>query len=95
MGCGGDIVTRRQPTHLTTDQVKTLSEVPGDEFTVTQIRPDATSLTWAVEDLRRVLLWGEGLDWPVWCLQLLIAWLMLGLAYAWFKRLQPGFADVL
>ena len=52
-------------------------------------------LTWAVEDLRRVLLWGQGLDWPVWCLQLLIAWLMLGLAYAWFKRLQPGFADVL
>lgn len=43
-------MTRRQPTHLTTDQVKTLSAVSGNEFTVTQIRPDATSLTWAVED---------------------------------------------
>ena len=52
-------------------------------------------LTWAVEDLRRVLLWGQGLDWQAWGLQLAIAWLMLGLAYAWFKRLQPGFADVL
>ena len=52
-------------------------------------------VTWAVEDLRRVLLWGEGLNWPIWGLQMCIAGLMLGLAYRWFKRLQPGFADVL
>jgi lipopolysaccharide transport system permease protein len=52
-------------------------------------------VTWAVEDLRRVLLWGEGLNWQIWGLQLILGWILLGLAYAWFKRLQPGFADVL
>jgi len=48
-----------------------------------------------VEDLRRVLLWGESLDWRIWGLQLCFAGILLGLAYRWFKKLQPGFADVL
>ena len=52
-------------------------------------------VTWAVEDLRRVLLWGESPDWWIWGGQLCFAGLMLGLAYRWFKKLQPGFADVL
>jgi len=52
-------------------------------------------VTWVVEDLRRVLLWGEGLNWKVWLLQLIAAWILLGLAYRLFKKLQPGFADVL
>ena len=52
-------------------------------------------VTWAVEDLRRVLLWGESLDWWIWGGQLCFAGLLLGLAYRWFKKLQPGFADVL
>ena len=52
-------------------------------------------VTWVVEDLRRVLLWGDGLNWQLWGFQLLVSWVLLGLAFRWFKKLQPGFADVL
>ena len=61
--------------------------------------PDAQYLTdWGMPaeqfaDAFQALVWPE--NWLAWCLQLGIAWLMLSLAYAWFKRLQPGFADVL
>lgn len=52
-------------------------------------------VTWVVEDLRRVFLWGEGPDWVIWGGELLLSWILLSLAYLWFKKLQPGFADVL
>lgn len=52
-------------------------------------------VTWVVEDLRRVLLWGEMPDWTMWLAQLGLSIVFLSLSFLWFKKLQPGFADVL
>lgn len=52
-------------------------------------------LTLVVEQVRDVMIWGNGIDFAVWglamCLSMLLAWA----GYAWFQKTRKGFADVL
>lgn len=55
----------------------------------------ANPLTPVVEDLRRVVLWGQWPDWPHLAASLLVGAAALVLGYAWFARTRQAFADVL
>ena len=54
----------------------------------------ANPLTPAVDDLRRVVLWGRLPDWPRFALSLLAAAAVAAAGHAWFKRTRRAFADV-
>lgn len=51
-------------------------------------------LTFAIESSRGVALWGFGVDWYGYSIQLLTAACVALLGYVFFKRVRPGFADV-
>lgn len=55
----------------------------------------ANPLTPAVDDLRRVALWGQMPDWPRLAVSLLGGVTVLVLGHAWFARTRRAFADVL
>jgi lipopolysaccharide transport system permease protein len=52
-------------------------------------------LTPIVEGFRRVLLWGEMLDWKIWTLLTLFSFILFILGSAWFYATKRGFADVM
>ena len=52
-------------------------------------------VTYAVEDVRRVLIWGQLPDFTIFCGELLVAILILVGGYKWFAKVREGFADVL
>ncbi|PND31415.1 sugar ABC transporter permease [Achromobacter pulmonis] len=52
-------------------------------------------LTVVVEQARNVLFWGRGIDWGIWSMYTVAAFLIAALGYAWFQRTRKGFADVL
>ena len=62
-----------------------------------EMRPlmEANPLTFIIEQVREVLIWGHLPDWMVLGRYLLMALLTAWLGYAWFQRTRKGFADVL
>jgi lipopolysaccharide transport system permease protein len=52
-------------------------------------------LTFPIEQSRKVLIWGQPIDWAAWFsyfgISLVVAWL----GFAWFQKTRKGFADVL
>ncbi|MDR2990348.1 MAG: ABC transporter permease [Burkholderiaceae bacterium] len=52
-------------------------------------------LTFIIEQLRDVVIWGHGLDWAMWCVYSLIAYGVAWSGLAWFEKTSKGFADVL
>lgn len=52
-------------------------------------------LTAVVEQARNVLFWGRGIDWGIWSMYTVAAFIIAALGYAWFQRTRKGFADVL
>lgn len=52
-------------------------------------------LTHTVEQTRSVLMWGKGMDWPLWSISMLFGVLIAWLGFAWFQKTRRGFADVL
>jgi lipopolysaccharide transport system permease protein len=52
-------------------------------------------MTYIIEDTRKVMIFGKGLDWVHWgywtAFSVLIAWI----GFAWFQKTRKGFADVL
>lgn len=52
-------------------------------------------LSFAVEQSRDVMIWGRGLDWSAWAVQVAQAAVLAWLGYACFQRVRKGFADVL
>ncbi len=52
-------------------------------------------LTQAVEDLRRVLIWGRLPEWGNWGVWFLLGAGILFMGYMWFMKTKRGFADVL
>jgi len=48
-----------------------------------------------VDDLRRVVLWGQPPDWPRLGVSLVVGGAMALLGHAWFMKTRRGFADVL
>ncbi|WP_320343481.1 ABC transporter permease [Arenimonas caeni] len=68
-----------------------VSSVPPEYQAVMLANP----LTPVVEQVRDVMLWGRGLDWPAWGLQMLLSSLLAWAGFAWFQSTRKGFADVL
>ena len=62
-----------------------------------EMRPlmEANPLTFIIEQVREVLIWGHLPDWMGLGRYLLMALLTAWLGYAWFQRTRKGFADVL
>ena len=52
-------------------------------------------LTFSVEQARDVMIWGKGINWSDWSLQLLVSLSIFWLGFAWFQKTRKGFADVL
>lgn len=55
----------------------------------------ANPLTFIIEQIRQVLIWGNTPDWPGLAFYLLVSCLVAWLGYAWFQKTRRGFADVL
>lgn len=62
-----------------------------------QYRPfmQLSPLTATVEQVRAVLMWGQGIDWARWGVSMAIALVVAWLGFAWFQKTRRGFADVL
>jgi len=52
-------------------------------------------LTFAVEQMRDVMIWGKGIDWVKWQVQVAFSIVIFWLGFAWFQKTRKGFADVL
>jgi lipopolysaccharide transport system permease protein len=68
-----------------------ISAVPNELHVIYNINP----ISHVVEDMRRVIIWGQYPDW-----QWLLFWTMIGLVvsilgYIWFQKTRKGFADVI
>ena len=55
----------------------------------------ANPLTFIIEQVRQVLIWGNTPDWYGLALYLLVSCMVAWLGYAWFQKTRRGFADVL
>jgi lipopolysaccharide transport system permease protein len=55
----------------------------------------ASPLTFAIESVRGLMMWGRDVSWDIWLVQLIFALLFAGLSFAWFQKTKKGFADVL
>ncbi|MFK3725680.1 ABC transporter permease [Pseudomonas monteilii] len=62
-----------------------------------ELRPlmNANPLTFIIEQVREVLIWGRLPDWAGLGLYSLMALFTAWIGYAWFQRTRKGFADVL
>ena len=52
-------------------------------------------LTLPIEQLRDVMLWGNGIDWISWGVSLLISIAIFYIGFWWFQKTRKGFADVI
>lgn len=55
----------------------------------------ANPLTFVIEQMRDVLIWGRLPNWSQWSLYTLISFAFLWAGYAWFQKTRKGFSDVL
>jgi lipopolysaccharide transport system permease protein len=68
-----------------------ISALPEEYHPLMQISP----LTFVVEQTRDVMIWGKGIHWMDWSIQVLISIIAAWLGFAWFQRTRKGFADVI
>ena len=68
-----------------------LSALPEKYRVVIYLNP----LTFIVEQMRNVLIWGKPPFWPGWCVAMLAGILVAWLGLVWFQKTRRGFADVL
>ncbi|MEK4519884.1 ABC transporter permease [Paenibacillus sp. FSL H8-0122] len=52
-------------------------------------------LTYVVEDMRRILMWGQVPNWKFTILGLVLGSIVFALGFVWFRKTKGGFADVL
>lgn len=52
-------------------------------------------LTFIIEQVRQVVVWGHLPDWQGLLVYTLCAWLVAWLGFAWFQKTRKGFADVI
>lgn len=52
-------------------------------------------ITYTVEQMRGVMMWGHGLDWQGWVIALGASLAIAMFGYAWFQKTRTGFGDVL
>lgn len=55
----------------------------------------ANPMTFIIEQIRLVLIWGKPLNWIGLGIYLIIAILFMFLGFAWFQKTRKGFADVI
>jgi len=51
-------------------------------------------ITYFVEDIRNILIWGKPVQFDVYMMELLIGTLIFAAGLIWFRKTKPGFADV-
>jgi len=51
-------------------------------------------LTNSIEQVRNVMMWGRGLDWSSWMLEMMLGLVIAWLGFTWFQKTRKGFADV-
>ena len=52
-------------------------------------------LTYAVEQARDLMIWGNGMDWSGWVMWMFVSTGIAWMGFAWFQKTRRGFADVL
>ena len=52
-------------------------------------------LTNSIEQVRNVMVWGRGLDWSSWILEMMLGLVIAWLGFTWFQTTRKGFADVI
>ena len=55
----------------------------------------ANPVAWGVDSLRALILHGVVPDWSLWAIHGAVSLTVMGLGYALFRKISPGFADVL
>lgn len=68
-----------------------VSSLPDKYRTVLYLNP----LTFIIEQMRAVLIWGKLPSWPGLCFMILVGMLVAWLGLVWFQKTRKGFADVL
>ncbi len=68
-----------------------LDAVPQDFRPILRLNP----MTDVVDGFRRVLVWSQPLDWPIWLTMTALSGVVCLLGYAWFMKTKVGFADVI
>ncbi|WPB57801.1 ABC transporter permease [Xylophilus sp. GOD-11R] len=68
-----------------------LQSVPDRFRAILYLNP----LTFVVEQVRAVAIWGQPVDWVGWCVYTAVSFLVAACGLTVFQRLRSGFADVL
>jgi lipopolysaccharide transport system permease protein len=68
-----------------------LSALPEGYREVVALSP----ITVAVDQARKLMFWGNGIDWAAWSIYLAISLLVGWFGFAWFQKTRRGFADVI
>ncbi|MZP43115.1 ABC transporter permease [Heliobacterium gestii] len=68
-----------------------LSAIPAELQGIYYLNP----ITYVVEDVRRVMVWGLMPDWGVWVIELMVGLVVLVCGFTWFQKTREGFPDVI
>ncbi|TDF96203.1 ABC transporter permease [Paenibacillus piri] len=68
-----------------------ISIIPSNLKFIYSINP----ISYVVEDMRRVIIWGQYPNWEWLIIGTIIGFIISFLGYAWFQKTRGGFADVL
>lgn len=68
-----------------------VSNIPEEFRIIYYLNP----ISYVVEDMRRVMVWGQSPNWNWLIIGSLLGGLVAILGYAWFQKTRKGFADVL
>lgn len=68
-----------------------LSALPRQWQSIAKLNP----LTFPIEQMRQVFVWGGGMDWAEWLVYTAAATLVAWFGFVWFQKTRKGFADVL
>lgn len=68
-----------------------ISSIPEEFRFIYSLNP----ITYTVEDMRKVIIWGQFPHWNGLIIEMFIGIIVAILGYIWFKKTRKGFADVL
>ncbi|TNF63871.1 MAG: ABC transporter permease [Burkholderiales bacterium] len=68
-----------------------IQALPQDFQFVMQLSP----LSGIIEQARNAMIWGQGIEWEVWSVQMLLSMAVGWCGFAWFQKTRKGFADVI
>lgn len=68
-----------------------ISALPEQYQIIMHINP----LTTIIEQVRGIMIFGDGLNWLFWSFQMVFSLVLAWLGFAWFQKTRKGFADVI